>query len=106
MLDVGVDSLQHPLTGVLIGQVGVYLWERQADTWGRRKPTARGLATLRGANRPPTWPPLLRSPVSQAQAPRGPGQVTPSTPTPSLRGSQPQSSSPFGKPSAPPGPGL
>lgn len=31
VLDVGVDSLQHPLTGVLVGQVGIYLWERWAD---------------------------------------------------------------------------
>ena len=40
MLDVGVDSLQHPLTRVLVGQVGVHLWERQADTWVRRNPGA------------------------------------------------------------------
>lgn len=40
VLDVGMDSLQHPLTGVLVGQVGVYLWERWADTWGRRRPGA------------------------------------------------------------------
>lgn len=40
VLDVGMDPLQHPLTGVLVGQVGVYLWERWADTWGRRHPGA------------------------------------------------------------------
>jgi hypothetical protein len=25
VLDVSMDSLQHPLTGILVGQVGVYL---------------------------------------------------------------------------------
>lgn len=33
VLDVGVDSLQHPLAAVLVGQVGVYLWEKRGDTW-------------------------------------------------------------------------
>lgn len=101
VLDVGVDSLQHPLTGVLIGQVGVYLWEGQADTWGGRRSAARGLATLRiegrdlgptprgrRANHPPT---SAQIPCSRAQAPQGPGQVTP-THTP--RWSQPHRAPP------------
>lgn len=30
VLDVGVDPFQHPCTGVLIGQIRVYLWKRWA----------------------------------------------------------------------------
>lgn len=66
VLDVGVDSLQHPLTGVLIGQVRVYLWDRQAD--GGQETWCRGPAMLSTGSG--DLAPLLGLPAPQG-TPRG-----------------------------------
>lgn len=77
VLDVGMDPLQHPLTRVLVGQIGVHLCERQADTWGRRSPgppqtwlLGPGSSQIWGLSRPAPREPTTLS----MQMPRSPVQ--------------------------------